>query len=42
MATLYLSYKTFKPDTSIRERERVRESEISNRHLVSLIWNMAR
>jgi hypothetical protein len=39
MASLYSSYKTFKPDTSIRERER---ENISNRHLVSLTWNMAR
>ena len=40
MAILYSGYKTFKPETSIRERER--EREISNRHLVSLTWNMAR
>jgi len=38
MTTLYSSYKTFKPDTSIRQRKR----EISNRHLVSLTWNMLR
>jgi hypothetical protein len=42
MVSLYSGYKTFKPDTSIREWGGEREREISNRHLVSLTWNMAR
>ena len=39
MTSLYSSYKTFKPDTSIRERG---GGEIRNRHLVSLTWYVSR